>query len=145
MRRLIIIFAFMGAAPLALAANIVSGDSVERFVDTSKAQLFICRLEIQTELLSVNASIEMLASKLIAIKDACKSGAQEPYKKVRSKIAKKPGASRLLDDYYAFWLTALSGTTPGSGEIKRDYERRQLMNNTTLEEKGNSLMVEVSR
>lgn len=116
---------------------------IEGFREMTVYQLMMCRIETKTALLKVEAGITNNPWEKIG---AClKTGrveAKKMFGPALAKVSKKPAASRLLEDYYAVWLTAFNGISPDANERKSAYEQRQALGDTKQEEAWNRFEIE---
>src|ERR1041385_5566460 len=117
--------------------------AIEEFRETTVYQLMMCRIETKTAIMQIEAGTSDDAGKKIGT--CIRNGlaeAKKAFPAALAKVSKKPGTAKLLKDYYAGWVAALNGVSPGVNELRVIYEQRQLQADAKQDEAWSRFEIE---
>lgn len=110
----------------------------EEFREMTEFKYLMCSIKLRSELMTgpANAGDDYV--------DCKRSGRAETKPLFVKALAKtkKPAAAKLLKLYYAAWLTAFDGLSPGSEELKTTYEQRKMANKAKSDELWSQFEIE---
>lgn len=124
------LFFSLAFSALSFAAD--SKTSVADFKILADHHIDLCRHSIKTSLLYQPSGVSVVADLALCRKDA-EPALKDAFQSAVTTV-KKPAANSAFKSYYAAWVAALRGLTPGSDEAKIAYHQRQEAAKVRLDE-----------
>ena len=110
---------------------------LEQLRTATQFEFLMCRLKFTSAQLSGEANSADAAQQgadYYSCTGTAQKKTQADYKRAIKFVEKKPAAVAAIKAYYAAWIGAVRGITPGTDEIKLAYSTRQTQSNQRLDE-----------
>jgi hypothetical protein len=112
---------------------------VSKMMALSRLTFIECSLTMQIELIQVQSDAPL--SKYTKCVSSSKAKVKEAFQSARRQVNGR--SLEMTKDFYAFWLSAIEGLVPGSGEVKFAYNNRVRSMEAELSQRQKRIEVEL--